>query len=196
MFYLLDEPGHACVKCGSHERVEYVTADEDTYCDGCAKRATSIWEQKHRNEFLKYIGLWTPVGASQGMTRSSWIHPRLLVDHSWETSCHDRIVDYLSKGVVLHAPDGYSSCRFGCGLNGSTELTDGIWLWPEGLRHYVVEHHVRLPAEFVNHMQSNDFLVPSIAVDERFQLMLAHRSTTFWSDWCQEQADGAEEYRD
>lgn len=35
---------------------------------------------------------------------------------------------------------------------GSADLSDGTYLWPEGLAHYVEKHHVRLPAEFVKHV--------------------------------------------
>jgi hypothetical protein len=35
---------------------------------------------------------------------------------------------------------------------GSGELSDGRYVWPEGLAHYVAEHGVRLPNEFVHHV--------------------------------------------
>jgi hypothetical protein len=35
--------------------------------------------------------------------------------------------------------------------NGSGEFTDGTYAWPEGLAHYVYDHKVRLPEEFVRH---------------------------------------------
>jgi hypothetical protein len=31
-------------------------------------------------------------------------------------------------------------------------MTDGVYCWPEGLAHYVKEHDVRLPDEFVTHV--------------------------------------------
>ncbi|WP_212823110.1 hypothetical protein [Catellatospora sp. TT07R-123] len=44
---------------------------------------------------------------------------------------------------------GVSLCRLcGCG-NGSAEQTDGEFIWPEGLAHYVEDHRVRLPDEFI-----------------------------------------------
>ncbi|WP_419702732.1 hypothetical protein [Promicromonospora sp. NFX87] len=53
--------------------------------------------------------------------------------------------------MVARVYRGMSSCRF-CGeLVGHREQTDGTYLWPEGLAHYVAEHDVRLPAEFVRH---------------------------------------------
>jgi len=36
--------------------------------------------------------------------------------------------------------------------NGSSECTDGYWVWPEGPTPYVANHAVRLPDEFVGHV--------------------------------------------
>lgn len=79
-------------------------------------------------------------------------HPRGLVDESWASDGRDLVVAYLRGGLpVLHAV-GFSPCRM-CDLaaNGSADLTDGNFLWPEGLAHYVEHHDVRLPAEFERH---------------------------------------------
>jgi len=35
---------------------------------------------------------------------------------------------------------------------GRGELTDGVYVWPEGLAHYLEKHNVRLPQEFVDHV--------------------------------------------
>ena len=40
-------------------------------------------------------------------------------------------------------------------LMGCTTLTDGKYVWPEGLAHYVSEHAVRLPEDFVRHSLGN-----------------------------------------
>lgn len=51
---------------------------------------------------------------------------------------------------------GHSWCRYGCELlNGSRELSDGVWVWPEGLAHYVEHHGLGLlPAEFLDRVES------------------------------------------
>lgn len=47
---------------------------------------------------------------------------------------------------------GYSQCRI-CGIiNGSSDIYDDIFEWPEGLSHYVLEHNVGLPKEFVDYV--------------------------------------------
>ena len=46
---------------------------------------------------------------------------------------------------------GYSPCRI-CGVdNGAAEYTDGTYVWPEGLAHYIYDHAVRLPEDLVRH---------------------------------------------
>jgi len=64
-----------------------------------------------------------------------------------------RIVEYLKAGKTLHAYRGSSSCRV-CDLrvNGSKDFTDGTYVWPQGLAHYVEEHNTKLPDDFVEHI--------------------------------------------
>ena len=51
-------------------------------------------------------------------------------------------------------PRGTSWCRV-CGkANGSAEHTDGVYLWPKGLAHYVCEHGVRPPVSVIRHILS------------------------------------------
>jgi hypothetical protein len=63
-----------------------------------------------------------------------------------------KLVVYLDGGVRVNQYRGISPCRYGCGDNGSAERTDGDWLWPEGLSHYIERHGVALPQEFVDHV--------------------------------------------
>jgi len=60
---------------------------------------------------------------------------------------------------------GYSYCRFDCGIPdcemGSIDLYDGVWVWPQGLVHYVEFHSVCLPYEFIQTMRSHSWRVPA-----------------------------------
>jgi len=61
---------------------------------------------------------------------------------------------------------GLSPCRI-CGRNnGSLEYTDGTYLWPQGLAHYVDEHEVRLPDEFVRHAIDRVAALDAATVDQ------------------------------
>lgn len=82
-------------------------------------------------------------------------HPERFVDDDLDADGRDLVVDYLHGGLVTTYWMGYSTCRI-CGLerNGTSDLSDGTYLWPEGLAHYVEAHNVRLPNEFVEHATS------------------------------------------
>ena len=60
---------------------------------------------------------------------------------------------YLTSGRLFEEYRGLSWCRFYCGVThkemGFREFTDGVWVWPEGLVHYVQTHNVVLPEEFI-----------------------------------------------
>lgn len=67
------------------------------------------------------------------------------------------VISHLEAREPLEQYRGYSYCRYGCpGHNGSAELSDGVFIWPDGLAHYVREHGVSLPPEFVAHATSSD----------------------------------------
>jgi hypothetical protein len=77
--------------------------------------------------------------------------PADFVDALWDESERDTVSQYLAGGTITRTSLGFSSCRL-CGVqNGSVEYSDGTYLWPQGLGHYVEEHAVRLPDEVVRH---------------------------------------------
>lgn len=74
-------------------------------------------------------------------------------EQSIHTDDDEIITKYLAKGKMRDSYKGESLCRI-CGIrNGSCDLTDGIYLWPSGLVHYVREHGVKLPKEFVDYVK-------------------------------------------
>ena len=100
---------------------------------------------------LTLIGYW------KGERDPDWPDPRAFVDDAWDSRERDLIADHLGTGLeVPWTAAGFSRCRF-CGQrNGSVELTDGIYVWPEGLQHYVERHAVRLPHVIVDRMLHAD----------------------------------------
>ena len=84
-----------------------------------------------------------------------WPDPHDFVDRDWPHERRDLVVAHLVRGRTLEQYRGLSQCRF-CDLHlGSKELTDGTYCWPEGLAHYLSAHDVRLPEEFVRHVESS-----------------------------------------
>jgi hypothetical protein len=88
-------------------------------------------------------------------------HPSAAVDAAWAASHDGRLVlGYVARHGMLESHElAYSWCRFGCAGGrptralGCATLTDGVWVWPEGLAHYLQAHAVRPPQpEFVAHV--------------------------------------------
>ena len=80
----------------------------------------------------------------------------------------DSVVKYLEKGIVCASYMGSSSCRICNKSNGSHEMTDFTYIWPEGLAHYVEEHDVCLPISFLQHIKINMF--PWRSIDATFDV--------------------------
>jgi hypothetical protein len=99
---------------------------------------------------LRLIGYWR-----SEFDPKPWPDPHDFVDDQWPSVERQMVVSYLQRGRTLEQYRGLSPCRF-CGQYlGSKELTDGTYCWPEGLAHYLAEHDVRLPDEFVTHVESS-----------------------------------------
>ena len=77
--------------------------------------------------------------------------PATQIDLVWDDDERSAVAVYLGSATLFRTFMGYALCRI-CGReNGDGEFTDGIYAWPSGLAHYVEEHGVRLPSEFVEH---------------------------------------------
>jgi hypothetical protein len=66
---------------------------------------------------------------------------------------------------------------------GSRELTDGLWIWPEGLSHYVRAHGIILPEEFVAHALAQQRLPHHPSPNDPFR-DFGPVSLEYWRDWC------------
>jgi hypothetical protein len=85
--------------------------------------------------------------------------PQDFEDKTVDEEKRKMLVNYLNSGKRCNSYRGYSNCRYRCGIEnknlGSTCLTDGKYVWPEGLSHYIEAHHVWLPQLFIEHVVSN-----------------------------------------
>lgn len=82
--------------------------------------------------------------------------PRELADPTWAGDERYALGAYLDSGKTFESWMGFSYCRFDCGihLRGNKDLTDGVYVWPQDLSHYVRAHSVRLPTEFIEHVRA------------------------------------------
>lgn len=81
----------------------------------------------------------------------------------------DRILAYLESAREIYTTMGArrDALTDDEWIAGSESLmTDGTWIWPIDLMHYVRRHHVSLPQEFLDHMRAGGYTVPAVS-DER-----------------------------
>lgn len=102
-------------------------------------------------------------------------HPAYFVDPNWDEKEKQAVENHLRRteftpGMYM----GHSYCRI-CEIqdNGCREKCDGTYLWPEGFLHYVTEHNVKPPLEFIEHCLSGPSTVliegdEEIDVDEEW----------------------------
>lgn len=103
---------------------------------------------------LKKIGFWLYKQPSDinhteqedGITLS-WP----VEDPNWDQEEKKIVLDKLQSGRQGKAYKGSSVCRL-CGIrNGSSEMYDSRFLWPNGFIHYVEDHNVKPPQDFIDY---------------------------------------------
>lgn len=125
---------------------------------------------------LEVLGFWFSPDAPSELPQ-----PERLVG-TWRDDERTAVLAYLRAGAVLVTFPEPSFCRFACGETamGTRDLTDGRWVWPEGLAHYVERHDVRLPEPFVAHaVAARGVVAPFRVPKARFGLY----DRTAWLAW-------------
>ena len=80
--------------------------------------------------------------------------PGDFVDASWDIEERTMVADYLEEGRNVTFWMGASYCRLGCDqFLGTADRGDGEYTWPEGFSHYIREHGVKPPQEFIDHIR-------------------------------------------
>ena len=148
---------------------------------------------------LKAVGDW-----QSDSNRPYYPHPKYLVEQGWRKSDRNQIIAYLKAGHLCGCwHRRYTSCNFGCFSSDRFEklnqieqrklqremlnmgshylLSDGEWIWPEGLAHYIEKHNICLPDEFILTMQKNSWSIPqNIDFQHYWQLGV---NVSFWINW-------------
>jgi len=121
------------------------------------RKIADLSEEKLYN--LKRVGFWRS---------SDHIHlpnPEKYVDPTWEPEERNRVISYLDTCYYTpYFQAGVSRCRMGCpdipADIGAQDLTDGTYVFPEGLVHYLIHHNVKPPLKFLNHIRKLKYQVP------------------------------------
>jgi hypothetical protein len=117
---------------------------------------------------LHLIGYW------KNALDDAYPFPEELARES-DPDVRDAAASYLDAGALFKQYRGLSTCRFGCAdVGGSRELTDGAWVWPDTLGHYVRAHAITLPPDFVS--DARRLRAPATSLDQK-------ADPAHWVDW-------------
>src|SRR5215472_4632440 len=101
---------------------------------------------------------WTRIGLWRREDHLEWPDPTDMVDPSWDVEERSLVATYLRNGapspsfMYRKLPGGTMEAGERCQLCEGDEVisfnwdTDGTYVWPDGLDHYVETHSVRLPS--------------------------------------------------
>ena len=142
---------------------------------------------------LRAVGYWRHPERGDHRFR----HPIAFVDSEWDLEERRLVAHHLRSGKRAIGWMGFSWCRFRCGVDdaemGASDFSDGLWIWPEGLAHYVLEHSVRLPEEFLHHVRHE-----AEHPGRKYELEEDNLAWDydFWVDCCNEHANPASGFRE
>ncbi len=116
---------------------------------------------------LSLIGYWW------SPEEPDWPHPAALIDQDWDEEERRTVATYFRHGTLAASFLGNSCCRICTKDVGCHEFTDGVFVWPQGLAHYIEEHSVRLPQPLIDH-----------ALARHAVLETAQANVERWKRWC------------
>ena len=118
---------------------------------------------------MHMIGVWP------GTIYDDFCFPQKVATFG-DTELRTAVVSYLKSAEIYERVRGFDSCMYSCGIGllGAHLWTDGNWIWPESLLHYVEDHHVSLPDAFIATIHGDAPPPPNAPA----------ASLDIWRTWC------------
>jgi hypothetical protein len=114
---------------------------------------------------LRRIGYWC-----DDPLHPEYPDPHAWVDPDWDFMERFEVRSYVAHGTVVDQWMGFASCRICYVPNGDSDYTDGTFVWPSGLVHYLDAHAVRLPKLFVDHVIAQLHVLREAQIDSDWWL--------------------------
>lgn len=113
-------------------------------------------EDPHKRRTKLHIGYWAnskdPKLDSYEKRGILLAWPEDYVDPDWKGHERNLVIAHLRNAPDSNHYFGFATCRL-CGIKvGSSEKSDGTYVWPAGLAHYLEDHSLRPPPEFLSHV--------------------------------------------
>jgi hypothetical protein len=87
-----------------------------------------------------------------------------FIDKTWCPKDKSLIMNYLKTSPNVVASSAMPTVCLLCGEmlgDPGSFFSDGFWLWPERLVHYIEKHDLRIPDEMVRYIQEAKYIPPS-----------------------------------
>jgi hypothetical protein len=116
----------------------------------------SVHPDKPNVRGLPHLGYWAenqdPLKDRYEAKRIMLPWPGDFLDPDWRGHEKNMVIAHLRDAPNVDQYLGYATCRI-CGIQcGATDKSDGAYVWPSGLAHYVEAHSLRPPPDFVHHI--------------------------------------------
>ena len=123
------------------------------------------------------IGFWYGEGKDSDLPDPAW-----FVDENYPEQEKKEVIDYLKKGKKVNLYRGWSNCRI-CGEKtpGGSDDTDGLYVFPSGLVHYVEKHNLRLPDEFIQRVKEKGPIIEISRIDLS-EISITKASFEWWKN--------------
>jgi hypothetical protein len=96
---------------------------------------------------LRHLGYWR----SRQDVPDDLPWPSDFIDPDWDPQELEAVAEHVAAGEMAQGYLGYACCRL-CGERlGTTCVSDGTFVWPAKFEHYLREHKVKPPQEFIDH---------------------------------------------
>lgn len=107
----------------------------------------------------KWFGFWQVDAGNDAHLPplEAWIAP------AWQPEDREGLLSYIENASLVVASSDLKSPCLICGApqNSSDFRSDGDWLWPTDLAHYVSQHQIRIPDSMIQHIRQKAYIPPS-----------------------------------
>lgn len=85
-----------------------------------------------------------------------------FVDPAWAPSDKNKLIEYISDSPIIMCTSWSERCKLcEASIPVETYHSDGHWLWPDSLVHYLCNHDVMLPSHLVDHIRKTEYSPPT-----------------------------------
>ncbi len=91
---------------------------------------------------------------------------------SHKNELSEEVINYLKSGNGYVSIASLRDCEFCNEKHSMLYMIDGKWMWGKWLIHYIEEHHIKLPLEFITDLELLDYKCPKLT-DQQIEALIS-----------------------